>query len=65
MNRHASTWGAPVAVIIASFLLWMATTRMTVRSAPASPGAEVTAPEPGLPDGEAPSNEISDFQQLD
>jgi len=64
MSRYASTWGTSVAVIVASFVLWMATTRASVRSLPASPGAEVTAPEPTFREGEPPSNDIADFQQL-
>jgi len=52
-------------LIVASFVLWMATTRATVRSIPVWSGTEVTAPEPTFRDGEPPSNEIADFQQLD
>jgi len=65
MSRYASTWGTFVAVIVASFMVWIATTRATVRSLPVSQGAEVTAPEPGFRESEPPSNEIVDFQQLD
>ena len=65
MSRYASTWGTPVAVIVASFVLWIATARVTVRSAAVSPGTEVTAPEPTFREGEPPSNEIADFLQLD
>jgi hypothetical protein len=65
MKRILRTRKASFALIVGALFALAASIELKVRSASAVAPNEVVAPEGTLESGEAPSNEIRDFPQLD
>jgi hypothetical protein len=65
MDRLATSWKTLLTLIVAMFVVWIASAEIAVRPGAAQPSADTPSPATGTSNGEPPSNEIRDFPQLD